>query len=504
MILLNLSKNMSILALLLLLSALTLMLNEAPIASASTIVVPNDYSTPQDAINRASPGDTIMIRAGSYGGFTVSKSLVIVGESNQSVVINGSVEIVANDVRIGSIKIKLSDASASSVALRIRGNNTVLVGIIIDSYKNGVQIGDVDHTVAGATIEYSRIVAGDLCIFGSYRNLDVFYSEISSKNGTAIVGGNALDLEFNSINGDTAVSSSLFSEGYVIKNNSITGKSTGLYLDGSYHTVSGNSITGGTGIVLKGKGINVYNNIIRASGTGVLIVSQNNLVIGNWISASERAIDLNGNSNVISNNTLSGGRGVHANGAYGNVIAFNFINMTGSVGVYLSSYTSDNLVYGNTFWYCYNYEAADESGKNQWYLENQTHRLGNYWSYNKASDSNGDGITDQPYRISTTTGLDILDKYPLAKPIVGLSQSTSTTTISTTTKTQTTTSTQTATRTITNTQTTSQNFTMSTGSYTNTSTNVGGEGIGANYAAILGAAVALIMVAIVMVMLRRR
>ena len=36
------------------------------IASASTIYVPDDYSTIQAAVNAASPGDTIIVRDGTY------------------------------------------------------------------------------------------------------------------------------------------------------------------------------------------------------------------------------------------------------------------------------------------------------------------------------------------------------------------------------------------------------------------------------------------------------
>jgi len=399
------------------------------IIEAATIRVPEDYSSIQEAVNRASPGDVIVVRAGVYNGFTVSKSLVILGESNESVIIQGGIEIQANNVRLSSIKISLSEAAGSSVAVRVIGNNNVLVGVIIESYKYGLQVGDADHKVSGTVIEYSKIVSEDIGIFGVCSDLSVFYSEIVSRSKQAVNGCGVLDLEFNSINsisGETAIST--WGDGSLIKNNNINGRSTGIYLYGDYQIVNNNVISGEVGIDLRGRGITIENNTISASGTGILIASHNNVIVGNKISSAGHAIDLNGNGNLITNNTLMGGRGVHASGAYGNTILFNLINMTGNIGVYLSKYTGDNLVYGNTFWYCYNYEGVDESGKNQWYLENSTHKLGNYWSYNKAPDSDGDGITDEPYHIATTTGLEILDKYPLAKPLVTPYQQTPTTT----------------------------------------------------------------------------
>ena len=129
------------------------------IIEAATIRVPEDYSSIQEAVNRASPGDVIVVRAGVYNGFTVSKSLVILGESNESVIIQGGIEIQANNVRLSSIKISLSEAAGSSVAVRVIGNNNVLVGVIIESYKYGLQVGDADHKVSGTVIEYSKIVS---------------------------------------------------------------------------------------------------------------------------------------------------------------------------------------------------------------------------------------------------------------------------------------------------------------------------------------------------------
>ena len=413
--------------LIILLSTMLLLYQNVLITSASVIRVPEDYTTIQLAVDHALPGDIIIVKAGVYSGFKATKPLTIMGESNQTVVVKGSVEVDADNVRISSLKIILEESTGSSTALKIMGNNTNLVGVIIESYKDAVQLGTVDHRISGTLIEYSRIKSGQTGIFGACKDLAIFYSEVES-GGLAVAPCNYLDLEFNRITGDTAVSSSLWSTGYIIKNNYIDGKSTGIYLDGDHHTISNNIITGGGGIALGARGVIVENNTISTSGTGIEVTKENNVIIKNTISSGGHAIELTGNGNMILNNTLTGGRGVNVESGYGNTIAFNLINMTGNVGIYLSKYTGDNLVYGNTFWYCYNYEAADESGKNQWYLENETHKLGNYWSYNKAPDNDGDGITDAPYHIATTTGLEILDKYPLARPLVNPYQTPSTTT----------------------------------------------------------------------------
>jgi len=66
--------------------------------AAATLIVPDNYSTIQSAINAASPGDTIMVRAGIYSGnITLNKSVILTAETfdsgdptHNTTIINGS------------------------------------------------------------------------------------------------------------------------------------------------------------------------------------------------------------------------------------------------------------------------------------------------------------------------------------------------------------------------------------------------------------------------------
>lgn len=70
--------------------------------------------------------------------------------------------------------------------------------------------------------------------------------------------------------------------------------------------------------------------------------------------------------------------------------------------------------------------------------------MGNYWYDHTEPDKDNDGIVDIPYVIATTLDVQILDKYPLTKPIHLATYETKTTTYTATpvTNTQTTTNTQ--------------------------------------------------------------
>jgi pectin methylesterase-like acyl-CoA thioesterase len=71
-----------IMLILLLISTLTLAFHIQPVkAEPTTIVVPDDYPTIQEAINAATPGDTIFVRAETYyENVVVNKTVSLIGE----------------------------------------------------------------------------------------------------------------------------------------------------------------------------------------------------------------------------------------------------------------------------------------------------------------------------------------------------------------------------------------------------------------------------------------
>ena len=98
---------------LLFIGMLTLAFNiQSTRAEPTTIIVPDDYPTIQQAINAANPGDTIFVRAGTYYEHVViNKTVSLIGEDRNTTIIDGNmtgivVSIMANDVSISGFWIR--------------------------------------------------------------------------------------------------------------------------------------------------------------------------------------------------------------------------------------------------------------------------------------------------------------------------------------------------------------------------------------------------------------
>ncbi len=91
--------------------------------SAGDIVVPDDYATIQQAVNAAQPGDTILIRNGTYyESLTISKPLTLLGESRYGAIINGTdaptvISVAADNVTIKDLKLEARSWKSNQIVL---------------------------------------------------------------------------------------------------------------------------------------------------------------------------------------------------------------------------------------------------------------------------------------------------------------------------------------------------------------------------------------------------
>jgi len=121
---------------LLLVSIFTLAFNTQTVKSEpTTIIVPDDYSTIQEAINAANLGDTVYVSAGTYyENVVLNKSVSFIGESKSTTIINGGgvgnvIAVTASHVNVSGFTLEMSGADvwdySGIILLDCSSNNIV-------------------------------------------------------------------------------------------------------------------------------------------------------------------------------------------------------------------------------------------------------------------------------------------------------------------------------------------------------------------------------------------
>ncbi|HYB68396.1 MAG TPA: hypothetical protein VEC97_02520, partial [Candidatus Acidoferrales bacterium] len=126
-------------------------------ASPSVITVPTDYPTIQQAINAANPGDTVFVENGTYpGNVVVNKTVNLIGENNQSTIIDGggvgTVLTVsasglptgsADNVTIANFTLANSGSGPSDSALLLNGvEGCNVTGVRDETGSNGMWVNN--------------------------------------------------------------------------------------------------------------------------------------------------------------------------------------------------------------------------------------------------------------------------------------------------------------------------------------------------------------------------
>ncbi len=132
-------------------------------ANPGIVYVPGTYSTIQAAINGANPGDTILVRNGTYiENVVVNKSMSLIAENRYLAIIDGGgndnvVYVTADNVTICGFTVKNSGTGIASSGINIHsssGNNVSWNRI--ESNNDGVRIySSSDDTVSGNIISFS-------------------------------------------------------------------------------------------------------------------------------------------------------------------------------------------------------------------------------------------------------------------------------------------------------------------------------------------------------------
>jgi parallel beta-helix repeat protein len=244
-----------IVLMLLLMAMFSLAFNIKPAkAEPRIIVVPDDYSTIQEAINAASYGDTIFVKEGTYyENVVVNKPILLIGQNAANTIVDAGgkqnvITVNANNIVIVNLTLRNSGkgggypAFPSGVFIENAGNCTIKDNIITDNLMGIYIVKSSDIVISGNNIT-SNLSDGIELVLESF-NVTISENTINNNRGYAIG-------IFDSSFANKIIQNNITSNGPIMLsdnsfNNSVIGnimKETGLSLWGYTHdnTIIGNN-----------------------------------------------------------------------------------------------------------------------------------------------------------------------------------------------------------------------------------------------------------------------
>ena len=384
------------------------------VSYAAEINVPDPYPTIKEAIDAAADGDTINVsrRSGEsqsvyYERLVIDKELILVGESRETIIIDGNgtgtvIRVQADNVEIRRFTVRNGGRKYSGI--RANGYSYLtLASNTIKTNKYGVALLNSYYNTVEQNLLFNNSAAG-ISLSDSIGN------NVSDNNVSESAYGIKL-----SITNTTFVSG-----------NTVSDNSYGIYIEYSRNNTVDNNVLQRNmveGILpAYSSDITVKNNNVCESAYGIQLYESNEVtVLGNTVTENGYSIYLLGSSlsNTIENNTITNSDwGVTLYNSSGNTLRGNTISQN-TYGIKPTQNSNNNLIYHNNL--------IDNTEQAVWnpYCTNTWHNGypsgGNHWSdYTGTDEKNGpnqdqpgsDGIGDTPYSIDPNNR----DRYPLMTP----------------------------------------------------------------------------------------
>ena len=368
------------------------------------IYVPDNYSTIQEAVDAASPGDTIVVRDGVYTeNINVDKPYLTIQSEN------GSDSTIVQATTSNSDVFKVSTDYVNINGFTVEGGNGSYMEDLVER-EGPLPISVVRfHYCAGVYLKanYCNIMNNNCS---------------NNSEGISLYKSNDNSIMTNNCPNNSGVGEDLFGteikHGYGISlyksnSNSITNNTCSSNHDYGIHLDDSNSNTITNNIALNNTECNIY-----------LDSSNNNFILNNNASNNSRGYGIylkSSNNNIIMNNKILNNGHVD--------IGDKFTHLIGG-GIYLFK-SLNNKIYLNDFinnslnvLFSFNLANTWNSTEEITYTYNGTtyeSYTGNYWDGYKGKDDNNDGIGDDPYIINLFLEGGKLksykDNYPLMKKI---------------------------------------------------------------------------------------
>ncbi len=319
--------------------------------------------------------------------------------------------------------IYLSSSSDNTLTDNTMSENRYNFGIFGDNLSHYIQNIDTSNTVDGKPVYYwvgrqNAQIPGDAGFVGVVNSTNITVRDV-------ILVNNMQGVLF------------AYAENSRIENVSTSENEYGIYLSSSSdNTVANNNALNNCyGVYLSSSSDNaLLNNDAAHNWYGIYLdFSSGNLLTNNIATSNDyHGIYLNSsnNNNTLTSNAANfnyyhyyffgsfGGDGITLSYSSNNTLASNTANSNGECSIQLWHSSNNTLYHNNLITNNKWRNVCDWDGVNQW----DNGAEGNYHSNYRGTDSNGDGISDQPYHIPCRCyGCKSysMDRYPLMQPWTG-------------------------------------------------------------------------------------
>ena len=341
-------------------------------AGSRTLVVPDEYPTIEAAVENATDGDTIFVKAGTYqeNPLKINKALSLIGEGAETTKISFDPPYTEETWNIlehytfyeNPITVTADNFTLSGFKIATTGGQIVINGNGTNIMENEIL---TDLHVSGSHLKITgNIFTSEIGISGSY-------SKISANIGYLMrIHGSFCDVSLNSLSGSAYPAAG------------------GIWFEGNFCLVHDNDMKASNGI-LGGNNNIIYRNVVDDASYGLAVGGSSNTVCLNRLTHCRVGLSPRAENtyyaNYVVNNRWGVDTGLNPTRTAGTLYHNNFVSNTYQVSTIYNSYPPDN------------FDNGEE---------------GNYWSDYAGIDSNGDGIGDTPYVIDANRS----DRYPLMEP----------------------------------------------------------------------------------------